>query len=408
MNIKRAALSVLFAIALASQSHAQVTTFTGTSRIHGLITITPGNLTSSSRWVVDDPVVGTRNMTTTGLAQTVLQGISTLTNGSIAGLTINGNLSVTGTSVLSGLLTTSAGIATTSASLSGNLTVTGNATVGTLTANVGATTPIVLGRNNPFTTVTAISLNGVLTDTGLAGFFGESSGNVYINTPARILFRPGGTGTVSVVCGTNGTLGIGAGNATTNPVYPLDIAYSTTTPVVRIRNTLTSGYSAITAMDTANTYRFSAGYGNSTASVFTSASYISTGASTDLVLATNDTERMRLTSTGNFGISTTSANSSLHVAGSFASAIRSTTTNGNITATDNVVTGTGAITLTLPTAVSITGREYVIKNIGGVTLTAGSAGGTIDAATTQAIINGAGSSSSMRFKSDGTNWIIIQ
>jgi cytoskeletal protein CcmA (bactofilin family) len=111
---------------------------------------------------------------------------------------------------------------------------------------------------------------------------------------------------------------------------------------------------------------------------------------------------------GYVGISTTAANSSFHVAGSIASSLRATTTNGNITTTDYVVTGTGAITLTLPTAVGITGREYVIKNIGAVTLTAGSAGGTIDAATTQAIISGAGSGSSLRFKSDGTNWIIIQ
>jgi hypothetical protein len=107
------------------------------------------------------------------------------------------------------------------------------------------------------------------------------------------------------------------------------------------------------------------------------------------------------------GIGTATPIATLDLSGSFASSIRATAASGNITATDNVVTGTGAITLTLPTAVSITGREYILKNIGGVTMTAGSAGGTIDAATTQAIISGAGSASSMKFKSDGTNWLII-
>jgi hypothetical protein len=120
----------------------------------------------------------------------------------------------------------------------------------------------------------------------------------------------------------------------------------------------------------------------------------------------NGAYRLWITPTGNSGFGTTSPHSTLQIAGSIASSLRATAASGNITATDHVVTGTGSITLTLPTAASITGREYIVKNIGGGSITAASAGGTIDGVSTQTIVTGTGAISSMKFKSDGTNWII--
>lgn len=345
-------------------------------------------------------------------------------------------------------------------------------------ANVTATGPYI------YTEVPGVAAKKVLFP-DLLDYHGEGTTDVLTRGGAILNGNLSVTGT-SVLTGTL-TL---SGGITVNSLQP-------NLPLINLRNTSTSGYSGIHAYDPANTFKFSTGYANANAALFAGAAYITTGASTDYVLATNSTERMRITSTGyvsmgvstatnfltlynptsnseaiisldgpafssgtrfrgvrfnnagsekgaiqykyatgtetlelgaqgavalglynngayrlwittsgNMGISTTAAHSTFQTAGSVASSIRATTTNGNITSTDCVVTATGAITLTLPTAASITGREYVIKNIGGGSITAASAGGTIDGATTQTIVTGTGAMSSMKFKSDGTNWII--
>jgi hypothetical protein len=95
--------------------------------------------------------------------------------------------------------------------------------------------------------------------------------------------------------------------------------------------------------------------------------------------------------------------------GGFAGNFRALAASGNITVTDSVVTLTGAITLSLPST-SITGQQYIVKNIGAVTGTVTVNGGTktIDGATTQAIVSGAGKTSAMQFTYDGTNYIISE
>jgi hypothetical protein len=102
--------------------------------------------------------------------------------------------------------------------------------------------------------------------------------------------------------------------------------------------------------------------------------------------------------------------------GGFASNFRAITTTGNLTVTDNVVTLTMAsgttttgITAFLPST-SITGQQFIVKNIGSVTSTVSVVGGTktIDGATTQAIVSGAGKTSAMQFTYDGTNYIISE
>jgi hypothetical protein len=102
--------------------------------------------------------------------------------------------------------------------------------------------------------------------------------------------------------------------------------------------------------------------------------------------------------------------------GGFAANFRALTTTGNINVNDNVVTLTMAagttttgITAFLPST-SITGQQFIVKNIGSVTSTVSVVGGvkTIDGATTQAIISGAGKTSAMQFTYDGTNYIISE
>jgi len=71
---------------------------------------------------------------------------------------------------------------------------------------------------------------------------------------------------------------------------------------------------------------------------------------------------------------------------------------------DCVINCTGTWTLTLPTAVGVSGRFYYIKNSGAGVITVACTGGqTIDGAATQAVIAGA----SLTVCSDGANWLIL-
>jgi len=118
-----------------------------------------------------------------------------------------------------------------------------------------------------------------------------------------------------------------------------------------------------------------------------------------------------LVDTTNFvGIGTTMPNSPLHVRGPIATAYRSTGNVGlTLGAGHSVIkanpTMPFSITVTLPTAVWIPGRQYTIKRTGtgGVTVAA-SGGETIDGAATYSL--------SAQWKyvvvvSDGANWLIV-
>ena len=106
------------------------------------------------------------------------------------------------------------------------------------------------------------------------------------------------------------------------------------------------------------------------------------------------------------GVGTTSPNSTLDVRGSFSVPITTFTGATTAGASDNmlVFTGTSATTLTLPTAASIAGREYWVKN-------ASSNSSTLTIATTASqTIDGLSSwmltqtYKAIRLVSDGSNW----
>jgi hypothetical protein len=82
------------------------------------------------------------------------------------------------------------------------------------------------------------------------------------------------------------------------------------------------------------------------------------------------------------------------------------TTTYSITSTDYTIDCTsGTFTVTLPTAVGITGRQYVIKNSGtGVITVATTSSQTIDGVTTQAISI---QYDYLKVQSDGSNWVVI-
>lgn len=102
--------------------------------------------------------------------------------------------------------------------------------------------------------------------------------------------------------------------------------------------------------------------------------------------------------------------STLHSGGSFATALTTKTTTYTATGTDRVILGDatgGAFTVTLPTAVGVSGREYVVKKTdsGGNAVTVGTTSSqTIDGSTTKAL---ATQYKFVTVVSDGANWHII-
>jgi Chaperone of endosialidase len=111
------------------------------------------------------------------------------------------------------------------------------------------------------------------------------------------------------------------------------------------------------------------------------------------------------------GIGTTSPNSTLDVRGSLSTNLRIFTANTSAATTDHILvfTGSTAVTLTLPTAVSISGRSYQIKN---ASLTGPTPALTIATTSSQTIdgltswtLNGL--YQTVTVTSNGTNWSIV-
>ncbi len=141
--------------------------------------------------------------------------------------------------------------------------------------------------------------------------------------------------------------------------------------------------------------------GNTVPSVQT----IGTNSNFDLPFITNNTEKMRLSASGNLGIATNAPNSTLDVSGSAGFAIITTNANLTLDATHYTVIITGGTpVITLPAAGATNARRiYVIVNHTGASRTISTYkdfSGTNN--TTIATV------SSITIQSDGTNWYRIQ
>jgi hypothetical protein len=105
------------------------------------------------------------------------------------------------------------------------------------------------------------------------------------------------------------------------------------------------------------------------------------------------------------GVGTTAPHSRAHVNGSFATTITAQSSAYTLGIDDQIVTVTGITTITLPTAVGISGRLYTIKRMDAVNTTTISASGTetIDGVITQTIN---AQYAGITIASDGANCII--
>ena len=116
-----------------------------------------------------------------------------------------------------------------------------------------------------------------------------------------------------------------------------------------------------------------------------------------------------LVSKAQIGIGTTTPLSSLDVAGSFGTKVRTFTSayTADITDCNLIFTGTSVTTLTLPDATTITGRWYVIKNASSNASTlniATTSSQFIDAVTSQSLTS---AYQTMTVVSNGTGWNIM-
>lgn len=115
-------------------------------------------------------------------------------------------------------------------------------------------------------------------------------------------------------------------------------------------------------------------------------------------------------STGFVGVATTSANSTFHANGSFATALTSKTASYVAASTDHTIlvnATSGTATITLPTAVSKTGRQYIVKKTdssGNAVTVATTSSQTIDGSTTFSLSL---QNKFVQVISDGANWQVI-
>jgi hypothetical protein len=121
-------------------------------------------------------------------------------------------------------------------------------------------------------------------------------------------------------------------------------------------------------------------------------------------------QRMVITGAGNVGINATAPNSTLQVTGSLGMSVTTKTANATVAAIDFTIlcnNTTGPITITLPSAVGVGGRMYIIKKTSAagnnVTVVCNGAQ-TIDGNATYSLVT---QYSSIMIQSDGVNWGII-
>ena len=396
-------LAFALAVATAAAAHAQVT---GTS-LPNKTTLTSGNVTTTSPFVYTDGVgLGVRKVTIPDLMD--FGGWGPLDTGVLTGLSLTGGL-VSTTAQIRGLLTTS-GVTSVTSSLT-TLTASGIGTFGGLVSTTAQINGLLTTTGGIVTNSSTIS--GLLTTSGITSATGTISGTLTVSglssmtTLSATTLTLSGLSTLPTLVSTTGTitnlvgttLTIGGNTSLTGAVQIR--GYLENFGRVDMRNAQstklsigTVGQQYVSFADTtpASYVSIFGGYGIGF-SKDTGGTLVGIASTADgLLKITNGT------TTSGFGTIQT---------GGFIANIRDVTTDTtNITLTDSTITVTniGAVTLTLPTAVSRTGQVYYMKNKGAVAATVRTVSSqTIDGISTATILAG----SALGVQSDGTNYIKI-
>ncbi len=368
-------------VGLGNVENTALSTWAGTTNITTLGTIATGTwqgtaiadtyISSASTWNAKQAAL----TFSTGLTNTANTITNNLSVGVSGGQTAIGGTGITDVLSLKG--TTGNGTLTSPAiqALVGNnggttaLTILNNGNVGIVTTSPSATLDVQNGTNH-------FRVGGT------------------VSSDMDLLVGSNGGGTLSVGGPSNGTARTQISSTYWNYFY------TETNPRIQVsRDEMGSGQAGIafnyTAVDT----------------VAKNGSGIGSPASQALGLFTSNgtalMERMRIDNNGNVGIGTTSPNSSLHNNGSFALPIVSKIANYTLTSSDHTVIASGAgTTITLPTAVNIQGRIYVIKrndSTNNITVNTTSLQ-TIDGATSLTLST---NYQVIMVQSDNANWQII-
>jgi hypothetical protein len=169
---------------------------------------------------------------------------------------------------------------------------------------VNGTNVTVANASNPY-----IYIND--TNAG-AGIFQQEGNTTRIGSDSNTQVVLVQNNATAVTIDTSKNVGIG----TTNPNTKLRIVEtSSTTPPLSIQNSNADGYSGSWFYDSAGTVVGHLGWANGTTTALSNKMYFGTIANKDVVFTTNDTERVRITSTGNVGIGTTSPTEKLVIDG---------------------------------------------------------------------------------------------
>ncbi|MGZ3774153.1 MAG: beta strand repeat-containing protein, partial [Pseudobdellovibrionaceae bacterium] len=309
-----------------------------------------------------------------------------------------------------------------------NLTLTpkgtGNTIVSSGNVGIGTTTPSKSLEVNGGIKATTIQLttgatNGYFLTSDASGNATWTAGSTTWSTPGAIGSTTPNTGLFTTIgAGTKVSLGDYAGVNSANTVNINNV--NATTSTAQGYQLLLSETGALGA-NKGGAIGFQAIYDAGTTSIATTAgikglrenatasdlsgylSFLTRGSSG------NPAERVRITSTGNVGIGTTSPASVLTVNGAIQTALTSKSANYTITSSDSVVIGNasgGAITITLPSAASIAGRQYTIKKVdssSNAVIVATTSSQTIDGITTANLVS---QYQLLTVISDGTNWIV--
>jgi hypothetical protein len=127
-----------------------------------------------------------------------------------------------------------------------------------------------------------------------------------------------------------------------------------------------------------------------------------------IVFQTNNTEYMRLTSTGKLGLGKINPQSTLDVNGSISTPIVSFSANATLTEAHHTVIITGGTTYSLPLASSCLGRIYIIVNRTGVLKTVREVTTLNGYQAFSGVSTALAANSSITLQSDGANWFQIQ